>query len=48
MLESGWKRRDHKNMKLFWYEELKKDQKRMIREICKFLGYELSKEQINK
>jgi len=48
MLESGWKRRDHKNMKLFWYEELKKDQKKIIKEICKFIGYELSEEQINK
>jgi len=48
MLESGWKRRDHKNMKLFWYEELKKDQKKIIKDICKFIGYELSEEQINK
>jgi len=48
MLESGWKRKDHKNMKLFWYEELKRDQKKIIKEICKFIGYELSEEQINK
>merc|ERR1712212_1148392 len=32
MLESGWKRKNHKNMK----------------EICKFIGYELSEEQIDK
>ena len=48
MLESGWKRREHRNMKFFWYEELKKDQKKIIREICNFINYNLSEEQIDK
>ena len=48
MLESGWKRREHRNMKFFWYEELKKDQKKIIKEICNFINYNLSEEQIDK
>ena len=47
MLESGWKRRNHPNIKFFWYEELKKDQKKILIEICKFINYNLSEEQID-
>ena len=46
MLESGWKRRNHPNMKFFWYEEMKKDQKKILKEICNFINYNLSEEQI--
>jgi len=48
MLESGWKRRNHRNMKFFWYEELKENQRKMIKEICQFLSCELSEEQIDR
>jgi len=48
MLESGWKRRNHPNMKFFWYEELKKDQKKILKEICQFINYNLSDEQVDK
>jgi len=48
MLESGWKRRNHPNLKFFWYEELKKDQKKMLKEICNFINYNLTEEQIEK
>ena len=48
MLESGWKRRNHSNIKLFWYEELQENQKKMIKEICQFISYELSEEQIDR
>ena len=48
MLESGWRRKNHQNMKFFWYEELKKDQKKIMKEICEFIGYQLSEEQIDK
>jgi len=48
MLESGWKRKNHPNMKFFWYEEMKKNQKKMLKEICQFINYNLSEEQIDK
>jgi len=48
MLESGWKRRNHPNMKFFWYEEMKKDQKKILKEICNFINYNLSEEQIDR
>ena len=48
MLESGWKRKDHPNMMFLWYEEMKKDQKKIIKEVCKFLNYILTEEQTEK
>ena len=48
MLESGWKRKDHPNMMFLWYEEMKKDQKKIINEVCKFLNYTLTEEQTEK
>ena len=48
MLESGWKRKDHPNMMFLWYEEMKKDQKKIIKEVCKFLNYILTEEQKEK
>jgi len=47
MLESGWKRKNHPNMKFFWYEEMKKDQKKMLKEICEFINYNVSEEKID-
>ena len=41
MLESGLKRREHRNMKFFWYEELKKDQQ-IMKEFRKFINCNLS------
>ena len=48
MLQSGWRRKDLRNIKFFWYEELKKDQKKIMKEICQFINYNLSDEQIDK
>ena len=48
MLESGWNRKDHPNMMFLWYEEMKKDQKKIIKEVCKFLNYILTEEQTEK
>ena len=48
MLESGWRRRNHKNMKFVWYEQLKAGQKEIISQICEFLHYNLSEEQIDR
>jgi len=47
MLESGWKRQDHPNLRLFWYEAMKKDPKRVIAEIAEHTGYTLSKEELD-
>ena len=47
MLKSGWTRRDHPNMLMFWYEEIKLDQKFWINTIIKHVGYALSEEKID-
>ena len=47
MLESGWKRRDHPNMLLFWYEQIKHDQKFWIKTILKHVDYALSEQKID-
>ena len=47
MLRSGWSRRDHPNMLMFWYEEIKLDQKFWIKTILKHVGYALSEEKID-
>jgi len=47
MLESGWKRRDHPNLRIFWYEAMKKEPKRVIAEIAQHTGYRLSEKEID-
>jgi len=47
MLESGWKRQNHPNLRLFWYEAMKKDPKRVIAEIAEHTGYSLSEEELD-
>ena len=47
MLRSGWSRRDHPNLMMFWYEEIKLDQKFWIKTILKHVGYALSEEKID-
>jgi len=41
-LESGWKLREHPNVKFVWYEEMKKDSRKVITELSEFLGYPLT------
>ena len=36
--------RGHENFKFVWYEEMKSDLPKVIKELCDFLGYPLSKE----
>ncbi len=36
VVKSAWKRRNHPNVKIIWYEDLRKDFKRMIKEINEF------------
>ena len=47
MLKSGWTRREHPNLLMFWYEEIKQDQKFWINTIIKHVGYALSEEKID-
>jgi len=47
MLESGWKRRDHPNLRLFWYEAMKKEPKKVIAEIAEHTGYMLSEKELD-
>merc|ERR1712215_4162 len=47
MLESGWKRKDHPNVLFIWYEEVKKDQKKVIKDIMKHINQNLTEEQID-
>jgi len=46
MLESGWKRQSHPNLRLFWFEAMKKDPKRVIAEIAQHTGYSLSEKEL--
>ena len=40
----GWKNKDHKNLKFMWFEDMKKDQKGVIKELCDFLDHPLSED----
>eukprot|EP00112_Aurelia_sp_Birch-Aquarium-sp1_P022523 Seg6375.1 transcript_id=Seg6375.1/GoldUCD/mRNA.D3Y31 product="Sulfotransferase 1C4" protein_id=Seg6375.1/GoldUCD/D3Y31 len=45
-IKEAWKRRDHPNLCLLFFEDMKKDQESAIRKVAKFLGKELSDEQV--
>ena len=43
MLKSAWKRRNHPNMKILWFEEMKSDMMMgIIRDVANFVGYPIS------
>ena len=42
VLQSGWNRRDHPNLKFIWYEDMKFEIRSIIREMCDFLDHPLS------
>ena len=46
-LKSGWSRKGHPNMKFIWFEDLKSDTAGNIKGIGQFLGYDLTKEQVD-
>ena len=43
----GWKRRHHPNLRLFWYEAMKKEPKKVIAEIAQHTGYSLSEKELD-
>ena len=45
---SGWKNRDNPNVKFVWYEEMKKDQMGVIRDLSTFLDHPLTEDQMAK
>ena len=45
-LLGGWSRTGNPNLKFIWYEEMKKDHMRTIRDLCTFLEHPLSEEQM--
>jgi len=45
-LKSGWERKNHKNLKFVWFEEMKADQKGIVEELIDFLKHPLSEEKI--
>eukprot|EP00092_Neocalanus_flemingeri_P024721 GFUD01026810.1.p1 GENE.GFUD01026810.1~~GFUD01026810.1.p1 ORF type:complete len:329 (+),score=74.18 GFUD01026810.1:25-1011(+) len=47
MLESGWKRKKDPNMLFLWYEDMKKDQKKVIKDIMGHIAVDLTEEQVN-
>jgi len=47
-LQSGWALKDHPNFKLIWFEDMKKDTKKVIQELTVFLDHPLSEDKIDK
>ena len=45
-LKTAYKLKDNPNVKIIWFEEMKKDLPKVIRDLCDFLGYELSADKI--
>ena len=47
-LQSCYKHKDHPNMKIIWYEDMKRDLINVIRDMAKFLGKHLTEYRILK
>ena len=45
-LLGGWKNIQNPNLKFIWFEDMKKDQMSIIRDLCTFLDHPLTEEQI--
>ncbi len=41
-MQSGLAKKDHPNMMFLWFEDMKKDLIKVIRDVCKFTGYHLT------
>ena len=44
-LMSGWSHRQHPNLKFLWFEDMKKDQRAAIDDLCEFLDHPLTEDQ---
>ncbi|XP_046390346.1 sulfotransferase 1C4-like isoform X1 [Ischnura elegans] len=47
-VEEAWQARNHKNMQLIFYEEMKQDLPGVIRKVAEFLGKTITKDQVEK
>ena len=45
-LLGGWKNIQNPNLKFIWFEDMKKDQMSIIRDLCTFLDHPLTEEQM--
>jgi len=45
-VKGAWNHKDHPNVHFLWYEDMKKDQKQTIENLCTFLGCQLSEEKV--
>ena len=46
MLNSGWRRRDHPNMLMLWYEEMKEDQRHCVLRMMEHIGVSLPEDKV--
>jgi len=46
-LKSGWKRRNHPNLKFVWYEDMRKDSHKEIAAMAEFVNHPLTEEKLN-
>ena len=46
-LKTAYNLKDNPNVKIVWFEEMKRDLPKVIRDLCVFLGYELSADKIS-
>eukprot|EP00094_Tigriopus_californicus_P008954 TCALIF_08630-PA protein Name:"Similar to SULT1C4 Sulfotransferase 1C4 (Homo sapiens)" AED:0.11 eAED:0.11 QI:74/0.71/0.62/1/0.85/0.75/8/100/616 len=46
ILDGGWKLKDNKNFQFVWYEDLKKDHAKGVRELSEFLGIKRTEDEI--
>ena len=42
IFQSAMKRKDHPNLKIMWYEDMKKDLIAIIKDVAKFIGYHMT------
>ena len=42
ILKSAWRRKDHPNLKILWFEEMKNDMMKVIRDVAYFIGHPIS------
>ena len=40
--KSAWKYKDHPNMKILWFEDMKKDLLSVIKDVASFTGYHMT------
>ena len=47
-VRGGWHQRNHRNLKFVWFEDMKRDQKAVIEELCDFLQHPLTEDLVDR